>query len=198
MSKDVFRKIIRGDKTVFERVFKEKFKSMVFYALNFGFSIDTSKEIVQYTFLKIWERKDSLSPHESFDNYLYAALRKNCLNELRKKKNKNQLFSEYTIEQIENNGDHNFDLNNRFFDLKMAYNNSLNAMPKQMRKVFTLSRDKKLKYREIAITLEISEKTVETHISRALKRLRQDLKEFLPVLLFILTSLALNLHCCYQ
>ncbi|MCL3779348.1 RNA polymerase sigma-70 factor [Prolixibacteraceae bacterium JC049] len=187
MSKEVFEKIISGDRKTFEHVFKRYFKGMYFYALNFGLDKDTSREVVQSTFVKIWERRQYLSPHSEFENYLFASLRNNCLLSLREKKNKLELEElrendKNLIQQEENT----FESISQFNELSKTYHSSLAEMPDQMRKVFIMSREGGLTYKEIGRKLNITVNTVETHIRRALKKLKNDLKDFLPILLFLL------------
>lgn len=87
------------------------------------------------------------------------------------------LLNEHTVEQ-----------NDQFAEaeIQRIIDSTLQALSPKTRKVFEMSRNQGLKYREIAQRLNISEKTVETHISKALKELRQNLKAYLTVLLLLL------------
>ena len=70
-------------------------------------------------------------------------------------------------------------------ELQSAINKALEALPPQCKRVFEMSRIEQLSYSEIAMQLDISTNTVENHISKALKLLRVDLKEFLALCLLI-------------
>lgn len=71
-------------------------------------------------------------------------------------------------------------------DIENILNNAVNSLPEKCREVFILSRMEGLKYREIADRLNISTKTVENQMNTALKKLRIELKEYLPLFIFII------------
>jgi len=73
-------------------------------------------------------------------------------------------------------------------ELKLKINETLESLPEKCRQVFELSRYEGKKYKEIAIELNISEKTVEAHISKALKILKENLSEFLTVMIFFMLN----------
>jgi RNA polymerase sigma-70 factor (ECF subfamily) len=71
-------------------------------------------------------------------------------------------------------------------ELENKFREALNELPEQCRTVFQLSRFEDMKYKEIADKLDISVKTVENHMGKALKLLRTKLVDFLPLLLILL------------
>jgi RNA polymerase sigma-70 factor (ECF subfamily) len=74
-------------------------------------------------------------------------------------------------------------------ELENKFRQALNELPEQCRTVFQLSRFEDMKYKEIADKLDISVKTVENHMGKALKLLRTKLVDFLPLLLILLSKL---------
>jgi RNA polymerase sigma-70 factor (ECF subfamily) len=171
------------NKAEFEKLFKEYFKALVNFANKFLNDPDASKEIVHDVFVSLWDKRDSIDPEKSIKSYLYTSVNNRSLNYIRDhKKFVNSdilLLNEHTAEQ-----------NDRFTEaeIQRIIQHTLENLPHRTREVFEMSRNEGLKYREIAERLNISEKTVETHISKALKALRINLKAYLTVLLLMLLS----------
>jgi RNA polymerase sigma-70 factor, ECF subfamily len=188
MSKELFQRIIDGDVTAFEVVYKTHFKSMCFYSGLFGINLEQAKEIVQFTFVKFWEVRYTLKAQGPVENYLYHLLKNNCIDYLRYRK-VHQAYMEPASENISEKfliEEDNSHMALIYEQLEQKFLQTIHNFPPQMKEVFVLSRIEQLKYREIAEKLNISVKTVEIHISRALTRLREELKDYLPFLLFLL------------
>jgi RNA polymerase sigma-70 factor, ECF subfamily len=169
------------EKAEFEKLFKAYFKALVNFANKFLNDPDASKEIVHDVFVNLWEKRHRIDPEKSIKSYLYTSVNNRSLNYIRDHKkfvnNDMLLLNEHTVEQ-----------NDQFAEaeIQRIINYSLESLPPKTRKVFEMSRNEGLKYREIAEGLNISEKTVETHMSKALKVLRKNLKAYLTVFLLIL------------
>jgi RNA polymerase sigma-70 factor (ECF subfamily) len=176
--------LAKKDEPAFEQVFKTYFKSLHAYAFTFLNDETEAEEIVQQVFFKLWERSESLSLAGSVAAYLYRAVHNECLNYLkhRKVKTSYQLHVAYRMKnQAEQSPGKMMSK-----ELEQKFTEALNELPEQCRIVFQLSRFEEMKYREIADKLDISVKTVENHMGKALKLLRTKLVEFLPLLLFFL------------
>lgn len=178
MHNELFIKITQGNEQAFETVFRTHFKSMCLYAGLLGLQPEEAREITQLTFVRFWERRLELSPEGKLDAYLYTALRNNCLDQLRRqKKRRHETLPEGMISA---NPDWL-----AYKELEKRFREVLETLPRQMKQIFMLSRLEGMQYKEISATLNISVKTVETQMSRALKRLRTDLKDYIPFLLFL-------------
>jgi RNA polymerase sigma-70 factor (ECF subfamily) len=177
------------DDAAFELFFKEQFAPLCAWCqYKFDIDADESKEAVHNGFIKLWENRQSFSPRQSLNAYLYTVITNNCLDMLRhqKVKEKHTLHIARNASQlIDNQAIIKQDLKNLSIDIEKA----VAGLPDQMRRVFELSRYEGLKYAEISATLGISIKTVETQMSRALARLRQQLAIYLTVLV---TAFILN------
>ncbi|MCE2994095.1 MAG: RNA polymerase sigma-70 factor [Cyclobacteriaceae bacterium] len=179
--------LVQGNELAFEKIFKIYYKPLCHYAYSFLNDGAEAEEVVQNTFVKIWERRTTLHVQTSVKAYLYSIVRNSCLNVIKHEKVKqefaqdHQYVSEKSRPVVEEKMISN--------DLESKIYEAMRALPEQCRLVFQLSRFEELKYQEIADQLEISVKTVENQMGKALKTMRLHLKEYLVlVLLFIQTS----------
>lgn len=173
-----------GDITAFEMLFRTYYQPLCNYAFTFVQDHDEAEEIVQSTFLQVWEKKETLEIRTAVRPYLYAMVRNACLNVIKHEKIKQQhvavemAVGERSIESVSRTVMAS-ELENRIYQ-------AMEALPEQCRLVFKLSRFEELKYSEIAEQLNISIKTVENHMGKALKIMREQLKEYLPLLLVLM------------
>jgi RNA polymerase sigma-70 factor (family 1) len=173
----------KGDELVYEKVFKNYYGRLCNYANTIVKDVNEAEEMVQGTFLALWENRETLLIHTSVKSYLYRAVHNTCLNRLKHLKVK-QVHSEHykyvtdvAFESTAQNiyGD----------ELQQQINQAIESMPHQCRTVFMLSRFENLTYAEIAAQLKISVKTVDKHMVKALKIMRENLKEYLPILILL-------------
>jgi len=171
----------------FEALFKAHFRELHTYAYTLVNDWDNAEEVVQGLFLKLWERNDWAGIHTSIKSYLYRCIYHDSLNLLRRQKVHSR-YQELTAPTI---GYHSGDAAERIKlnEVETHLAKALNKLPEKCRATFHLSRFEGLKYQQIADQLQISVKTVETHMVKALKILRKEMAEFLPVTLFILLNL---------
>ena len=152
------------DKHTFDRCFRESFQALSRYANLYVRDSEQSREIVQNSFLKIWEKRTSLTIKTDLRVYLYQIVKNDSLNFLRSQR-KFQ-FTDRIPEVIltEEQEDYSPTTN----DL----NGLLDRLPARCREIFILKKFHGLSYRQIGLRLAISEKSVENQITIALKRLR--------------------------
>ncbi len=176
--------LAKRDEKIFEQVFKTHFKSLHAYAFTILKDEMAAEELVQNIFFKIWERPEKLSITGSIAAYLYRAVHNESLNHLKhlKVRSKYQL---HAVHQMKNETD-NASKKILLKELETKLHRALQELPEQCRTIFQLSRFEELKYREIADRLEISPKTVENQMGKALKLLRMKLVDFLPLTIFLL------------
>jgi len=184
---DHFKLIKEGDQTAFEMIFKIHYKPLCNYAFSFLRDRDEAEEIVQATFLTVWEKKEGIAIDTSLKAYLYRAVRNSCLNAKKHEKVK-QKHSDETLFTAESSHEEVFQ-SVITSELDQKIGDAMMVLPEQCRLVFKLSRFENLKYQEIADQLGISLKTVENQIGKALKIMREQLKEYLPVLLILMNGL---------
>ena len=176
------------NKKEFEKLFKIYFKPLTAFAKKYTKDVDNAKEIVHDVFLKLWEKRDTIDLTKAVKSYLYTSVNNKSLNFIRDNKKFQQ--NKITVENINENEHWNYSDNLIAAEIQDRVNETLNNLPEKCRKVFMLSRYEDMKYKEIAKELNISIKTVENHISKALKILRKNLAEYLSAtILFILKML---------
>ncbi len=171
------------DEKMLETLFRLHFKELSLFALKFVSDVDTAKEIVHQVFISLWERRESVDVSKSLNAFLFTSVRNRALNYLRDlKKTETNSESLEKAEQIISDdpaGEGQDTLQRKLYE-------AIEALPKRSRQVFELNRFENMTYREIAEKLDISQKTVETLMSRTLKTLREKLKDLLILLLVFL------------
>lgn len=178
-----------GDRAEFERIFIEF--SGILYALSFQYTRNHSmaEEMVQDAFVKLWEVKSTLSDTTNIKNFLFTITKNNCLNYLRNQQIILKHHDRIRARELRL-AEESLCLSgpnvNEFEEMQRRISQAVAALPDELRRVFEMSRYEGMKYGEIARRLGISDKTVEARISKALKILRQELKDFLPAVLFFL------------
>jgi RNA polymerase sigma-70 factor (ECF subfamily) len=171
----------------FETLFKTHFRELHAYAYSLLNDWDNAEELVQGLFLKLWERNDWAAIHTSVKSYLYKSVYHESLNLIRREK-VHLRYQALTAPIMENQtSDTAEKLKLREVETHLA--RALNKLPEKCRAIFHLSRFEELKYQQIADQLNISIKTVETQMVKALKILRKEMAEFLPAALFLLLNL---------
>jgi len=175
------------DKQLFEQLFREYFSPLCNFALGYINDLDTAKEIVQEVFINLWNKKDSITSEKPVKAYLYTSVRNRCLNYIRDHKKFRSYVLDVEIEDCELVFENDSMTQT---ETRLKIQQAIEKLPEKCRQVFQLSRFEELKYKEIAEKLGISTKTVEVHISKALKILREELKELImSILLIIFTFL---------
>jgi RNA polymerase sigma-70 factor, ECF subfamily len=178
----------KRDESAFEQVFKANYKKLHAYAFTMLKDDAAAEEMVQNVFFKLWERTENLTITGPVEAYLYKAVHNESLNYLKhlKIRKEHQLYVSHRMKG-ENEG---AGKKLRAKELEARLNEALNDLPEQCRTIFQLSRFEELRYREIADRLDISVKTVENQMGKALRILRTKLVDFLMlILLFMHTKL---------
>lgn len=170
----------KGNIYAYELVFRRYYISLCGFATRFVQQPEVAEEIVQNVFLKLWEKRNHIRIETSLKSYLFRAVFNGCNNHLTHIKVRNKYIS-LTQDAISKNEFHADPVIDSlvFKELDENITKAIENLPTECKKIFKMSRFEGLKYAEIANQLGISVKTVETQISRALSRLREDLKDFL-------------------
>lgn len=175
----------------FEDVYLSYFSKMKYFAKEYVISEEDAENIVQDVFVELWENKEMLNMHMNLIAYLFTTIKNKCLNHLRHKlvvqETANKLQEEYTI-SLRMNLDSLETFDNNLFsdqDIEKLISRALDALPEKCRAIFIMSKIEGKKHNEIAQELNISINTVGSQIGIAYKKLRTELKDYLPILLFL-------------
>lgn len=171
---------------VFQQVFNEYHEKLYSFILNKSKSEYLAEEVVQITFIKLWKYKSSLNEDFAISTHLFRIGITTHIDLLRKESNNRAMIKELTTSRSEI-----LPGSTEVFDekeLAKSMATVINNMPDVQRKVFEMSRLEGMSYKQIAETLSISVKTVEVHISRALKRIRKQLPIVALLLFYFLNE----------
>jgi RNA polymerase sigma-70 factor (ECF subfamily) len=172
---DLFEKINESNVEAFETLFHTYYGYLCLYATKILKNDAAAEEIVQDFFVKLWEKRLTLTIETSINNYLFRSIKNLCLNYIQHNKVK---IKHAQTSISENNLSETFDDNYFEIDLAEKIETGILSLPKKRREIFRLSRENGLKYREIAQKLNISIKTVEAQMGLAIKTLREHLKDY--------------------
>lgn len=169
-------KMKSGDRESFNQIFRRYYSPLVRFCVRFVADADQAAEIVQDLFVKLWTNRERLSFTISFESYMMRSVRNAAITYINKERAHTDANERiYTDESDANDPSETLQSNN----LEASYQKVLATMPEKRREVFLASRFEGLKYVEIAQKLGLSQKTVEAHMSAAIKQLREGLKEYL-------------------
>lgn len=178
---------LNAEEPEFDRVYLEHYAALHHYAYTLLEDSAQADEMVQDVFLKILERDEPLSIHTSLKAYLYRSVHNECMNYFKHQKVK-QKYQQRNMHQADNHTEHALNkLQYQEFEQRLL--KAINELPEHCRTIFQMSRFDELKYAEIASQLGISIKTVDNQMVKALKRLRQQLVHYLPLLIWFLIKL---------
>jgi RNA polymerase sigma-70 factor (ECF subfamily) len=162
-----------GEGQSFQQVFESYYVNLCKYAFTIIRDMDEAEDVVQSVFLKILEKRDSLSITNDIKSYLYRAVHNYCINRIAHTKTR-KLYQEQSM--VENSG--GFQSPDVFSgELEERVAAAIEKLPPQCKKIFVMSRHLELKYSQIASELGISVNTIENQISKALRILREELKD---------------------
>jgi RNA polymerase sigma-70 factor (ECF subfamily) len=183
----VFLAIQSGQTNAFEMLFKTYYQPLCRYANSYLKDPDDAEEIVQAAFIGLWEKRKAISIESSLKSYLYRAIRNSCLNQLKHEQVKQKYFAQETQnDEAQSAPADHLAIHSELEDKIQA---AIQTLPEQCRLIFTMSRFEELKYQEIADQLNLSVKTVENQMGKALKIMRAQLKEYLPLLAILMSNL---------
>jgi len=173
-----------ADEQSFDSIYLKYYASLFQYAYTMIRDRILAEEMVHQVFLKILEKNKPIGIHSSLKSYLYRAVHNECLNYIKHEKVKQGHAANSLIEQRLSEENPSGKMQYKELEIKLSL--AVNELPEQCRIIFQLSRYDELKYADIALLLGISIKTVENQIGKALKRLRVQLIDYLPFIIWFL------------
>lgn len=169
------------NKEEFEILFRNHFGRLAHFANGFLHDMDSAQEVVQDVFIRLWEKRAEMDSRKSVKSYLYSSVRNRSLNYIRDhKKFQNEyldieqaLDSEFAVSLAEKS------------NLEERLEQALQKLPPKCRRIFEMSRFDEKKYKTIAGELNISPKTVEAQMSKALRIMRIELQDYLILFIWV-------------
>lgn len=169
-------KVRNGDIAAFETLFIRMNRILIKFAYQFLQDDELAENVVQDVFFAVYKNRKQLDPSSNIKTYLFTATKNHAFTILRKNKyERNYRQNHLGIIRRAGNTDEQLLYN----DLKVAFYNAINELPEKCRLVFSMNRIDDLSYSEIASILNLSRKTVETHMRRALIHIRKKLAPYL-------------------
>lgn len=189
---NIIIRLKEGNKTAFTEVYNKYSRRLHYFANEYLQNSDESMDIVQNVFIQLYESVPGLDADSNLEAFLITSTKNACISQLRKNKVRQQYF-QTTVQNME------LELNLKaleafeysdvtFNEVRDSVKVAIEELPPKCKEVFLLSRQKQLKYQEIAQELDVSTRTVERRMTEALSLLKSKLKEFF-ILLYIFDSL---------
>jgi RNA polymerase sigma-70 factor (ECF subfamily) len=182
--------ITQDNVNAFQLLYNRYWKKMLAKAYSQLQSHTIAEEVVQDAFINFWKRRHKIELRYSFHTYIASVVKYEVMTQLAKKNRERLYMDDLSLPVIE---DHSMQHWLDFDELKLQMDNLIHMLPAKCQLVFKLSREQGLSDRQISENLEISRKTVEAHISKALKTLRLSINNFLTLAPFLFAGALLLL-----
>ena len=172
----------RGDQKAFDTLFRRYYPMLCAYGHRFV-ELEDAEEIVEDSLLWIWENRETLVIESSLNSYLFKMVYRRALNKLAHidaTQRADTRFYEEMQEMLQDTDYYQIE------ELAKRIEDAVATLPESYRVAFVMHRFRDMSYKEIAETLGVSPKTIDYRIQQALKQLRVDLKDYLPLLLPLL------------
>ena len=172
----------RGDQKAFDTLFRRYYPMLCAYGHRFV-ELEDAEEIVEDSLLWIWENRETLVIESSLNSYLFKMVYRRALNKLAHidaTQRADTRFYEEMQEMLQDTDYYQIE------ELAKRIEDAVAALPESYREAFVMHRFRDMSYKEIAETLGVSPQTIDYRIQQALKQLRVDLKDYLPLLLPLL------------
>jgi RNA polymerase sigma-70 factor (ECF subfamily) len=164
---------IDHDQLAFQEIYMRYADPLFHLAFRKTNSKEAAEDIVQITFIKLWARRDKLKINHSLKAYLYTSTKNNVISYYLRQLSKKTVTLDLVLEDLPPQDTTQQDID--YANTLKLFNQSLQELPDKCREVFVLSR-KGFSLKEIAEIKNISPKTAEVHIGKALRYLRKKLK----------------------
>lgn len=168
------KRIKEGDLRAFDLLYHTYSQKLYGFAFSMLKNHEDAKEIVQDTFLKIWEKREIINPLGSLQAFLFSISYHTAIDLIRKRFKDDQ-YRTYLQAQFPENESTTEEEPAYYRELIRILNKVIGELPEQRQKIYLLSREEGLSHKEIAEKLNISVKTVENQITLALKTIRKQL-----------------------
>ena len=179
----LLEKMRESDQSSFSVIFTGYYSDMVQFAGTFINDLDTCEDIVQNAFVDFWESRETLIILSSLKSYLLKMIQNRCIDWLRHLKIRDQYntYADHHLRLMENDTE-NYILRS---ELEANLEKALRLLPSEISSAFRMNRQDGLTYHEIAEQQNVSVRTIEVRMGKALALLREQLKDYLITILVL-------------
>ncbi|MDX8339624.1 RNA polymerase sigma-70 factor [Draconibacterium sp. IB214405] len=181
---EILKNLALGDSMAFARVVEVYEERLLYFSFHYLNNHEMAKDVIQDVFVSVWEDHEKFHNVKNLSSWLFTMTKYQCLKKIDHLKVQQKHINNLQLRQLNLNHDSltNLDTSPLIFDeVNLILQQTLAKLPKQTRLIFEMSRFEEKKNREIAEQLNISIKTVEAGITKALKLLRPALRHYMPV-----------------
>ncbi|MRG45559.1 RNA polymerase sigma-70 factor [Chitinophaga sp. SYP-B3965] len=177
--KELQQQIARyGNEQAFSGLFRLLYDRLLRFCMQYVYSREAAEEIVSDVFVKIWNRRKELMSISNLEVYLFVAVKNHALNYLQQYSSLRITPIDTGLSQLSGPADPEKEM--EWKEMRLKLDHEVNKLPDQCRKVFKLIKEEGFKYKDVAVILNISSRTVETQLFRAVRRLNEALSPYLP------------------
>lgn len=166
-----------GNVKIYDYIFHFYYSGLVVFVQKYIHDQDVAEDIVQEFFVKLWINRERVQIETTLKSYFFSSIKNRCIDYLRHELIKGKVEKQLLEEVQKTTNEHNLLIES---ELRDQINAAIDKLPPVCREIFIMNRFEGLKPAEIADKKEISVRTVETHIGKALKILRKELSGYLP------------------
>lgn len=183
-----------GSEKIFRKIVEQWYSPLFNFANGYLSNKENTKEVIQDVFLQLWNHRKKLTDNTSLNAYLFTLTRNRCIDLIRRER----LMLQFRMDKQEEYArltESYHALSDPILDeifameLQSEIDKAVTSLPEQCRKVFIMSRTNGMKNKEISKMLNLSEKTIESHLTKALRTIRTTLEQKFPGMLNFLTIL---------
>lgn len=167
-----------GNEQAFSALFRLLYDRLLRFCMQYVYSREAAEEIVSDVFVKIWNRRKELMNITNLEVYLFVAVKNHALNYLQQYSSLRVTPIDTGFSQLSGPADPEREM--EWKEMRLQLDHEVNKLPDQCRKVFKLIKEEGFKYKDVAEILNISSRTVETQLYRAVRRLNEALSPYLP------------------
>lgn|SRR5690606_8436402 len=173
--------IRNGNKEVYRHIFENYFKVLVLYAISLTNDKLRAEDLVQNVLMSLWLKREGIKIQSSLKSYLYKSIHNLFINEYRREERKCTILEQIHYEVLQQS----IEEEELYMQMRLEWiNKEIELLPPKSKEIFIMNKKRGLSYKEISNILGISENTVESHIGRAMKRIRKNIPKKLLILIF--------------
>ena len=165
-----------GDKNAINELYEKYSPRLYHFVLRYLKSEEDTRDIIQEVFIRLWNKREELKKGTNIEAFLFTVAKNVTISEFRKKITGKEYIEYLRSLVVKNNSDTELQVDYSLLSEQME--KLIGELPEQRRRIYLLSKDKGYSNKAIAKELQISVKTVEDHITKARRHLKENLKEY--------------------